>query len=135
MRSLASILLLSFLAVPLLAQDTTKSAPKKKRDANVITVEEIDLIRNEASNAREIVTRLRPQFLRGRGANSFGNSSSGRAIPLPRVVLDGAPYGEAPSLAQIPAMMVREIRFLSSGDASIKYGTGYDGGAILVTTR
>lgn len=134
MKWLLSLALVIGFAVPAAGQDSTKTQ-KRKRDPNVITLEEIDAIRTELSNAHEIVSRLRPQYLRGRGANSFGNAQGGRRIPLARVVLDGSPYGEVTALSQISAMVVREIRYLSSGDASIKFGTGYDGGAILVSTR
>jgi hypothetical protein len=32
-------------------------------------------------------------------------------------------------------MTIKEIRYLAASEASIRFGTGYDGGAILVTTR
>ncbi|MBM4187308.1 MAG: hypothetical protein FJ206_08360 [Gemmatimonadetes bacterium] len=134
MRWFLSLVLLVGFAVPVVGQDSVKTK-KRKRDPNVITLEEIDAIRSELSNAYEIVSRLRPQYLRGRGSNSFGNARGGKAVPLAKIVVDGSPYGEVTSLNQISAMMVREIRYLGSGDASIKYGTGYDGGAILVSTR
>lgn len=134
MRLLISLVVMVAVAWPAFAQDTTKTQ-KRKRDPNVISLEEIDAIRNEVHDAHQIVSRLRPNFLRGRGANSFGNAAGGKRVALARVVMDGAPYGELSTLSQISAMIVREIRYLNSGDASIKYGTGYDGGAILVSTR
>ena len=89
----------------------------------------------EVNTARDLVQRLRPGFLRNRGASSFGNAASGTPTPTARVIVDGAPRGGLGALAEISAMSVREIRDLNAADASIQYGTGYDGGAILVLTR
>ncbi|MFN0182005.1 MAG: hypothetical protein ACKVZ0_24645 [Gemmatimonadales bacterium] len=138
MRTLIAVLFLGLLAPPVLAQDPPQpdvSQPKKKREANLISFEEIEAVRGQMATAYDIVSRLRPQYLRGRGANSFGNAAGGKRTALPQVVLDGSPYGEIATLSQISAMLVKEIRFLGTGDASIKYGTGYDGGAIVVSTR
>jgi hypothetical protein len=138
MRTFIAVLLLGLLAPPLFAQDPPKpdvNQPKKKREANLISFEEIEAVRGQMTSAYEIVSRLRPQYLRGRGANSFGNAAGGKRTALPRVVLDGSPYGEIAALNQITAMIVKEIRFLGTGDASIQFGTGYDGGAIVVSTR
>ena len=101
----------------------------------MIVVEEIDAIRTEVNTAHDIIQRLRPSFLRTRGASSFGNAASGTPTPTAKVIVDGAPRGGLSSLDQISAMSVRELRYLNAADASIQYGTGYDGGAILVFTR
>ncbi len=136
MRYLASILLLGWLAVPVAAQsDAPTKPPKIKRQPNLISVEEIDQIRSETSDAYDIVKRLRPQYLRSRGANSFGNAAGGRGPALPKLIVDGSPMGDITQLNQIPAMNVREIRYLNSGDATTQFGTGYDGGAVVVITR
>jgi len=133
MRPLLFAALLSLFAFPALAQE--KEAKKIKRKANVISVEEIDQIRNEVADAYELVKRLRPQFLRSRGAASFGNAASGRSTPYAKIVVDGIGRGDLATLKQIPAMHVIEIHYLSAADASTRYGTGYDGGAIEIKTR
>lgn len=71
----------------------------------------------------------------GCAPGSFGNAASGTPTPTARVVVDGTPRVGVGALAEISAMMVREIRYLNAADASIQFGTGYDGGAILVFTR
>lgn len=134
MTRLASLLFFVALAEPLSAQDSAPR-PKLKRQPDLIVVEEIDPIRSEVQTARDIVQRLRPGFLRTRGASSFGNAASGAVTPTPQVIVDGAPRGRLGALAEISASAVREIRYLNAADASIRYGTGYDGGAILVFTR
>jgi len=133
MRLVLTVALISLLAAPLAAQEPT-AKPKIKRQANLISNEEIDQVRGEVNDAYQIVQRLRPQFLRTRGASSLGNSAAGD-YKGPRVIVDGSPRGEVSALSQITAMTVKEIRYLSSGDATTQYGTGYDGGAIVVTTR
>lgn len=133
MRPLLFAALVSLFAFPALVE--AQETKKIKRRTNVISVEEIDQIRNEVSDAWELVKRLRPRFLSTRGAASFGNAASGRAAPYAKVVVDGVGRGELHTLRQIPVMHVIEIRYLSAADASTRYGTGYDGGAIEVKTR
>ncbi len=135
MKWLMSVMLIAVLGDPAAAQDSPAAKPKVKRQPNVIVVEEIDAIRTEVNTARDLVQRLRPGFLRNRGASSFGNAASGTPTPTARVVVDGTPRVGVGALAEISAMMVREIRYLNAADASIQFGTGYDGGAILVFTR
>jgi len=53
----------------------------------------------------------------------------------PTVVRDGIRLGEIDALASIDPRTVASIRFLSSRDASTKYGSGYDGGVIEVVGR
>jgi hypothetical protein len=133
MRYLALLLLVT--GAGALAGQDPPSPPKIKRQPNLISAQEIDLVRAETSDAYDIVKRLRPQYLRGRGASSFGNAAGGRTTAAPKVILDGSPIGEIDALRQIPAMNVREIRYLSSSDATTQFGTGYDGGAVVVLTR
>jgi len=134
MKWFATLFLVAWMAVPVAAQDSAVAKSKFRRQPNVIVMEEIDAIRNEATTALAIVQRLRPNFLRTRGATSFGNARGGRT-PVAQVVVDGAPRGDVTALSQIPAAAVREIRYLNAADATIQFGTGYDGGAILVFTR
>jgi hypothetical protein len=105
---------------------------KVKRQTNVITQEEIATIQSEATDAYEVVNRLRPQFLRIRG----GGQRVGDAELLEiKVVVDNAPRGNTDVLKQIPVTTLKEIRFLNGTDASIQFGTNYGAGAILVSTR
>lgn len=97
------------------------------------TVAERDLPEEiEAStvpNAFELVQTLRPQFLRPRGTTgSMGASSN------PVTYVDGRRLGGLSELAGIPRGIVREIRYIDANEATMLYGTGHAGGAILVTT-
>ncbi len=135
MRIAVLLALFALVAVPGEAQDRTGAKAKPKRETNVISLAEIEETRDRAEDAMALIRNLRPQFLRARGPNSFGNARGGRTVPYPRVIVDGMPRGELDVLSQIPSATVKEIRFLSSADASVRFGTGYDGGAIVVTTR
>lgn len=135
MRIAVLLALSAMVAAPGAAQDQGSAKGKPKRETNVISLAEIEATRDRAEDAMALVRNLRPQFLRARGANSFGNARGGRTMPYPRVIVDGMPRGELDVLSQIPSATVKEIRFLSSADASVRFGTGYDGGAIVVTTR
>jgi hypothetical protein len=135
MRLLIAVLLAAGLVGSLSAQDSAATHPKKvKRSTTVITFEEIDPIRTESPTAYELIQRLRPNFLHTRGPNTFGNAA-GSVVPTPRVVIDGTPRGELDLLRQTPTIAIREIRYLNGADASIQFGTGYGGGAILIFTR
>ena len=91
---------------------------------NVITASEIAEI--NVSTAMDVIQRLHPEFLRGRGRNSI---SSGEA-QYPVVYVDGVRAGELAVLRDIPASDVREIRFVNAADATTRYGTGHTGGVI-----
>ncbi|MCG6957080.1 MAG: hypothetical protein LJF04_13915 [Gemmatimonadetes bacterium] len=95
---------------------------------NVITAKQISKI--EANNAAEIVERLHPNWLRGRGAASIAGG-----VDLPVVYIDDTRQGGIEQLGRISARIIQEIRFVPGTDASVRYGLGHGGGVILVVTR
>ena len=112
--------------------------------ASMITEQQID--ESGAETVYEVVQRYHSRWLRP--ARSFGASSvtsrpgmpqkPGDAVAdevYPKVVLDGAPYGEVDALKSISARTVASIRFISATDATTRYGTGYTGGVIEVQSR
>ena len=52
-----------------------------------------------------------------------------------RVVVDGVVRGELVELDRLNTANIETMRYLSAPDATIRYGTGFPGGAIEVTTR
>jgi len=106
-------------------------APSRQQD--VITDAEIASRAAEASNVLQVVQKLRPQMLRGRGR--FSPADSLASGSLPRVVVDDVAYGAVESLANINANGVKEIRFFSAADATTRWGTGYPGGVIFVAMK
>lgn len=106
----------------------TVGAPDGRRSTDQITQAEI--ARASVATAYDAVQRLRPAFLRTRGRGSF------RFDPQQAVVyLDGTPIGGPDALRRINSTDVHAIRYLRGPDATTRYGTGHEGGAILVETR
>jgi len=106
-------------------------APSRSQD--VIGEAEIKDRASDATNAMQIVQKLRPQMLRSRGVAS-PNDATGEAA-LPKVVVDYVPFGTLESLSNVSANQIKEIRFIKGPDATTHWGTGYLGGVISVTTK
>ena len=84
-----------------------------------------------ATDAYEAVRQLRPHWLSTRGAATIRGFSSSDVM----VHLDEALLGESETLQQISISIVEEMFYLSSSEASTRYGTGYLNGVIIVRTR
>ncbi|MDE2804952.1 MAG: hypothetical protein OXN18_07385 [Gemmatimonadota bacterium] len=102
------------------------SAPTSGR--NEITRAQLD--ETMVDHVMDAVRLLRPQWLRARPMRTPGNPE-----PVVGVVVDGRVQGTLEDLAQIPISEVERIQFFNAADATIRFGTGYSGGAIVVTTR
>jgi outer membrane cobalamin receptor len=122
----------SFLCLTLLL--ACSRAPRTVRtDRNIIRAEEIAGV--QATNAHDIVAKLRSEFLKARGPVS---ASRGRAVETPAVTVfvDGVERGPAESVLRlIPATDVQEIRLYRAADATTKYGSRHSGGVIDVTIK
>lgn len=101
------------------------AAPSRDSD---ITREELEA--TTVDDAMEAVSLLRPHWLRARPARTPNDP-----IPVVGVVIDGMARSTRSDLAQLPIGQVERISFMSAADATIRFGTGYTGGAIVVTTR
>ena len=104
-------------------------ARPSKRNAEVITQDEIASI--SARTALDVIQKLRPQFLRTRGAVSVTDPTPLRPI----VYIDNVSVGGLEALNRVPASTISEIRYLDANEATMRFGTGHGGGAILVRTR
>ena len=94
----------------------------RRGGANLITLEEIQEL--PQLEAYQIIQRLRPNWLRSRGAGTA------------QVVVDGNRQSAGiEGLRAFRAGDLQELRFMNSTDATMRFGTGYDSGAIIVTTR
>ncbi len=82
-----------------------------------------ELVGSGASSVLEALQRTRPRFLRTRSPRA------------PVLYIDGMPAGPIASLDAIPVNSVRYVVHLSAPEATIRYGTGHSGGAILVMMR
>ena len=94
----------------------SSSGPNRLTAADLVNQQELDLY--------DAIRQLR-----GRGLTSRGRGT-------PRVVVDGSPRQSGiDELRSLRVSDVQEIEFLSASNATTRFGTGYDAGAILVTTR
>ena len=112
---------------------TAGTARGPSRSQDVIGQEEISTRAGEATNALQVVQKLRPQMLRGRGLVSPNDASGAEA--LPRVYVDNVSYGGIDALSNVQVNQIREIRYVNARDATTQWGTGHMGGVILVLTR
>lgn len=132
MRLNRSKMVLSFmfafgLATALAACSSTGGSSGPRRDPNLITAEELS--EYATLSALDVVRRLRPRWLTGRGQGSGG-------MNRPQVIQDGARLGDPDNaLRSIAVSDLEELRFLSASDATMRYGTNFPGGAIVVTSR
>jgi hypothetical protein len=84
-----------------------------------------------AVDVYEAVQRLRPEWLRRRGQISIQDPTAGEVV----VYLDGVRFGGPRSLQNVRIESVQHMEYLDAGDATMRFGTGHGGGAILVRTR
>ncbi len=90
--------------------------------ANLLTV--ADMSEVQQLSVYQAIQRLRPRWLRQRSNR------------LPNVYIDGSRRtGGLDDLRSMRTSEVQEMQYLSGSDATTRFGTGNDGGAILVTTR
>jgi hypothetical protein len=105
---------------------TPTSTPN--RDRNRITAEQ--LARITANNAYEAIQQLQPQWLADRGINTI-NGPKETAV----VYVDGSRFGDLDNLRGMQLSNVAEIRYLTSAEASNRYGMGLTRGVIEVITK
>ena len=90
-----------------------------------------ELEQRPGDTAYQMIELLHRSWLR---EDSRGSTFGGEPT-YARVVVDGTPRGELVELHRMTANEIESMRLISGPDATIKYGTGYPGGAIEVTTR
>jgi len=100
-------------------------------NSRILTYEEIS--RSQiGGNAYEVISRLRPSFLTGRGEVTVMGPSESK---YPSVYLDGVLYGDIKSLSNLDASQIAEVRLYPAWEAQTKFGTGSNSGVIAITSR
>ena len=119
------------------APPSSAARTAKPRPLNEIAKAEIEAEGPRFSTVYEMVRTLRPTMLQSRGVATAPQSRSviWEANTGMKVYLDGFRYGGIESLRTISASDVAEVRWLSSMDATTRFGTGNAAGAIAVTSR
>jgi hypothetical protein len=102
---------------------STGAQPGGHRSSNRIEAAEFATLAE--LDVYQVIGRLRPAWLRG--------SPQGQ---MPVIVLDGSPQTSGPEMLRtFRAADVSALEYMNASDATTRFGTGYSGGAILVTTR
>lgn len=101
------------------------------RNRSILTAEEINLDKGASRTAYDVIARLRPEFLRSRGASSLQSTAPITAI----VYVDEMRYGDLDDLKSMSAHQIFSVQYLNASDATTRFGTDHLGGAILITTR
>jgi len=107
----------------------THAGQKGGRDSNVITEAEIDA--SGGATAYDVIVKVRSNFLSDRGKTTI----LGAAPNKPSVFVDGVHYGEIATLRSISARQLTSIRLYRAWEAQQKFGSGFVGGVIELSTR
>lgn len=107
-----------------------KLGPGEAFDSQVITEDEI--VASHATNAFEVIHKLRANFLTSRGQTSLNRTN---ANTYPVVYVDDQEFGAISTLSSIPAEQISLIRLYRVSEANAKYGTHNLTGVIAITTR
>jgi len=124
-----------FLLLPALTLNgcATSGSTGSRGSGNKLTADEIAEV--SALTAYEAVEYARPQWLRPRRLRAGATPSMGSDRAGPVVYLDGVRVGTSEELRRLRADVLAEMEYLSPSDATNRFGTNHDAGAILVTTR
>lgn len=114
------------------APGTAGNAGAPQRDA-LLTADEITTFNAEGKTAYDVVSRLRPKWLRAQGVRSLSGQSDSSEFAL--VVIDGHPSGRIQSLRDIQADQVGDIRYYEPAVSSGRYGARGSSGVIEVRMK
>lgn len=98
---------------------------------NLITAEQIEETR--ATNAYELVERLRSRWLRTQGRTQLRPGATEEFEV--QVYLDDVRLGGVDRLREIPSGDVAHVRYFPPTEASARYGFDHGAGVIAVSTR
>lgn len=99
--------------------------------SGTLTSQQIRKVQGQYDDMYQVVQNLRPMWLQTRGNVSFRDPEAQN----PAVFVDGVEQGRVEALRRIDPSDVEEAEFLSASDATTRYGTGYPGGVIRISTR
>jgi hypothetical protein len=110
------------------ASGGSNRAPSARRDANVITAEEIGT--TAAQTLYDAVRNLRPAWMMRSRPTTLMPQNEGELI----VYVDGTRFGNIQSLRQFVPNAVQAVRYYSPSAAEARFGPGHLHGAIEVIT-
>lgn len=109
-----------------------RSAPAGPERSSFREIVRAEILADAAvsTNAYEVVRRLRPSWLRGRGRPSFVDPNAGDPV----VYIDEFMYGLLDSLYRISPDDISRIVFIGAADATTRWGIGHADGVISIIT-
>jgi hypothetical protein len=123
----------AFVALTASSCATGGSTGSTRGSANRLTADEIAEV--SALTAYEAIELARPRWLVPRTLRAGATPSMGSDRGGPVVYLDGVRVGGLGELRRVRADAVATMEYLSPSDATNRFGTNHDSGAIVVTTR
>jgi hypothetical protein len=93
--------------------------------ADAITREEID--RGQWADAYDLVSTLRPRWVRGRGPDSFANPGQ------VQVYVDGTRLGDVELLRSLPTVAIERVEWVDPVSSAARWGLDHAHGVILIT--
>ena len=127
-RLAAAAVALAALGALACASGQKQAGAAQRRNANVITVEELQSV--QFSNLFDVVQALRFRWLQSRGPDSI-NMQSGQV----QVRLDDTRLGGVETLRTVAPTGVVSIQWVDPTSAAARWGMGYGHGAIVISTR
>ncbi len=125
----ANRLILLFSVVVLATSCATASQSGERSGRSQNQLSHADLEDTSELTLYNAIQRLRPRWLRSRGASSAMG-------PAPVVVyMNNVRLGGISDLHDIAVESVEEVSFINASDATTRWGTGVAGGVILVVSR
>src|SRR5215208_5530684 len=121
--NLKSLVIALFLGLSGCSSGSGSTELRPLRSGNFIGEEEIERAKSPALNAYELISDLRPGFLRSRGAQSLRDTRPVTA----NVYLDSVLLGSLETLKTINAGSIRTIAFINAADATTRFGTDHGG--------
>jgi hypothetical protein len=119
------------------ASGTASANVPRRGNSTLITQEEIEAVHLET--IYDVIERLRPNMLRTHGPPSRINGATpaeaGASSSHINVYLNGTWIRDVSMLRNIQAASVKQVQYLSSSDATTRFGTGHVAGAILITGK
>ncbi|MGH7617174.1 MAG: hypothetical protein ACREPM_08110 [Gemmatimonadaceae bacterium] len=107
--------------------------PRTRSDRAVISTEELRSSRE--TSLYDAIQRMRPEWLRTRGATSIQTGMSGNTAPdAINVFQDLQKLGSVDVLRSIAITQASSLRFYTASEAQMRFGTGNPNGAIQIIT-
>lgn len=99
--------------------------------SGALTSQQLRDLQGRYDNMYDLIQSERSIWLRTRGSTSIQEPSASNPV----VFVDGVQRGAPSTLRQISPSDVADAEYVNPRDATTRYGTGYPGGIIRISTR